>query len=70
MYDAIVIGARAAGSPTAMQLAGEKDFRVLLVDRVSFPSDTLSTHSVQLKGVAALQRWGLLERCWPRIVLL
>ncbi len=61
MYDVIVLGARAAGSPTAMQLA-RKGFKVLLVDRASFPSDTLSTHSVQLKGVAALQRWGLLEK--------
>ncbi len=60
MYDTIVIGARCAGSPTAMLLA-QKGHRVLLVDRVSFPSDTLSTHVVQIKGGAALQRWGLLD---------
>ena len=60
MYDAIVIGARVAGSPTAMLLA-RKGFKVLLVDRTSFPSDTLSTHLIQLKGVAALKRWGLLQ---------
>jgi glycine/D-amino acid oxidase-like deaminating enzyme len=42
MYDAIVIGARCAGSPTAMLLA-RRGYRVLLVDRSTFPSDTLST---------------------------
>ncbi len=61
MYDVIVVGSRAAGSPTAMLLA-RKGFKVLLVDRASFPSDTLSTHLVQLKGAAALKQWGLLEK--------
>jgi flavin-dependent dehydrogenase len=60
-YDAIVVGARCAGSPTAMLLA-RKGYRVLLVDRASFPSDTLSTHQVQVPGVARLARWGLLDR--------
>jgi flavin-dependent dehydrogenase len=59
-YDAIVIGARAAGSPTAMLLA-RKGYRVLAVDRATFPSDTLSTHVIHAPGVAALQRWDLLE---------
>ncbi|WP_181783703.1 NAD(P)/FAD-dependent oxidoreductase [Pseudonocardia pini] len=59
-YDAIVVGARCAGSPTAMLLA-RRGHRVLLVDRATFPSDTLSTHIVQPPGVAALRRWGLLE---------
>src|SRR6266513_1344729 len=58
-YDAIVVGARCAGSPTAMLLA-RKGYRVLVVDRASFPSDTLSTHLIHAPGVAALQRWGLL----------
>lgn len=61
MYDAIVVGARAAGSPTAMLLA-RKGYRVLLVDRASFPSDTLSTHYIHQPGVARLRRWGLLKR--------
>jgi 2-polyprenyl-6-methoxyphenol hydroxylase-like FAD-dependent oxidoreductase len=60
-YDAIVIGARVAGSPTGMLLA-RKGYRVLLVDRASFPSDTMSTHQIQLPGGAALKRWGLLAR--------
>jgi flavin-dependent dehydrogenase len=61
MYDAIIVGARCAGSPTAMLLA-RKGYRVLLVDKSSFPSDIMSTHFIQPPGVARLQRWGLLER--------
>ncbi|MFB7230290.1 NAD(P)/FAD-dependent oxidoreductase [Streptomyces fimicarius] len=60
-YDVIVVGARCAGSPTAMLLA-RKGYRVLVVDRASFPSDTLSTHLVHPPGVAALRGWGLLDR--------
>ena len=59
--DVIVVGARCAGAPTAMLLA-RQGHRVLLVDRASFPSDTLSTHMIHAPGVAALQRWGLLEQ--------
>lgn len=59
-YDAIVVGARCAGSPTAMLLA-RKGYRVLVVDRATFPSDTLSTHMIHAPGVAALARWGLLD---------
>jgi 2-polyprenyl-6-methoxyphenol hydroxylase-like FAD-dependent oxidoreductase len=60
-YDAIVIGARCAGSPTAMLLA-RKGYRVLVVDRATFPSDTVSTHLVHPPGIAALRRWGVLDR--------
>jgi 2-polyprenyl-6-methoxyphenol hydroxylase-like FAD-dependent oxidoreductase len=60
-YDAIVVGARCAGSPTAMLLS-HAGYRVLLVDRASFPSETISTHLIHPPGVAALHRWGLLER--------
>jgi hypothetical protein len=60
-YDAIVVGARCAGSPTAMLLA-QKGYRVLVVDRATFPSDTVSTHVIHAPGVAALRRWGLLDR--------
>jgi flavin-dependent dehydrogenase len=61
MYDAIIVGARCAGSPTAMLLA-RKGYRVLLVDRTAFPSDTISTHIIWQPGVARLERWGLLEK--------
>ena len=60
-YDAIIIGARCAGSPTGMLLA-RKGYRVLVVDRATFPSDTVSTHIVQPLAAAALARWGLLDR--------
>ena len=60
-YDAIVVGARCAGSPTAMLLA-RKGYRVLLVDRATFPSDTVSTHCIQPPGVQKLRDWGLLDR--------
>lgn len=59
-YDAIILGARVAGSPTAMLLA-QKGYRVLLVDRATFPSDTMSTHQVQIPGGVMLRRWGLLD---------
>jgi 2-polyprenyl-6-methoxyphenol hydroxylase-like FAD-dependent oxidoreductase len=45
----------------AMLLA-RKGYRVLMIDRADFPSDTLSTHVVQPLGAAALSRWGLLDR--------
>lgn len=61
MYDAIVVGARCAGSPTAMLLA-RKGYRVLLIDKATFPSDIISTHYIHQPGVARLKRWGLLER--------
>ncbi len=60
-YDAIVVGARCAGSPTAMLLA-RKGCKTLLVDRATFPSDTISTHLIHPTGVSALKRWGLLDR--------
>ena len=60
-YDAIVVGARCAGSPTAMLLA-QKGYRVLVVDRASFPSDTMSTNVIHAPGVAALRRWGLVDK--------
>ncbi|MCA1825044.1 MAG: FAD-dependent monooxygenase, partial [Frankia sp.] len=59
-YDAIVVGARCAGSPTAMLLA-RKGYRVLAVDHATFPSDSFSTHVIHASGVAALKRWGLLD---------
>jgi flavin-dependent dehydrogenase len=60
-YNAIVVGARCAGSPTAMLLA-RRGYKVLLVDRANFPSDTLSTHAMKKPAVALLAQWGLLDR--------
>jgi flavin-dependent dehydrogenase len=61
MYDAIIIGARCAGSPTAMLLA-RRGYRVLLVDKSMFPSDTISSHFIHPPGVRYLKEWDLLER--------
>ncbi|WP_315833530.1 NAD(P)/FAD-dependent oxidoreductase [Bradyrhizobium prioriisuperbiae] len=60
-YDAIIVGARCAGSSAAMLLA-RRGWRVLLLDRVAFPKDTISTHLVQPQGVARLAEWGLLDK--------
>lgn len=60
MYDAIIIGARVAGAPTAMLLA-QKGHKVLLVDRDTFPSDIMSTHALALPAIQFLHRWGLYE---------
>src|SRR5262245_3408361 len=57
-YDAIIVGARCGGSPTGMLLA-RKGYRVLVVDRATFPSDTISTHVIHPLGMGALARWGL-----------
>ncbi len=61
MYDVVVVGARVAGSSTAMLLA-RRGLRVLAADRATFPSDTMSTHQVQIPGIAKLKEWGLLDR--------
>ena len=60
-YDAIVVGARCAGSPTAMRLA-QQGYRVLVVDRDEFSSDCISTHFIHPRGVGRLEGWGLLGR--------
>lgn len=61
MYDAIVVGARCTGAPTAMLLA-RRGYRVLLLDRDRFPSDAISTHFIWPGGVRYLHEWGLLDR--------
>ena len=62
MHDAIVVGARCAGASLAMLLA-RKGYRVLLVDRATFPSDqTMSTHLVWQNGTNRLRKWGLLDK--------
>jgi len=57
-FDVIVVGARVAGAPTAMLLA-RQGHRVLLLDRATMPSDTVSTHAITRSGVVQLSRWGL-----------
>jgi flavin-dependent dehydrogenase len=59
-HDVAVVGGRVAGSATAMLLA-RLGHDVVIVDQASFPSDTLSTHSIARSGVVQLHRWGLLD---------
>jgi flavin-dependent dehydrogenase len=43
-------------------LLARNGYRVLLVDKATFPSDTMSTHLAHPPAVSALARWGILER--------
>jgi len=60
-FDAIIVGARAAGAATAMLLA-RRGLRVLALERAQYGSDTLSTHALMRPAVLQLHRWGLLDR--------
>ncbi|HEX4867375.1 MAG TPA: FAD-dependent monooxygenase [Acidimicrobiales bacterium] len=60
MHDVVVVGARCAGASLALLLA-RGGHRVALVDRVAFPSDTMSTHFLWQRGAARLAAWGLLD---------
>jgi len=57
-FDVIIVGARVAGSLTAA-LLGERGWRVLLLDRATFPSDTLSTHFFREPAMLAFRRAGV-----------
>lgn len=59
-FDAIIVGARCAGSSLAIRLA-RGGWRVAVIDKARFPSDTLSTHVVFPDGVARLDELGALE---------
>lgn len=59
-FDVVVVGARCAGAATGLLLA-RQGFDVLIVDRATFPSDTLSTHAIARGGIVQLARWGLLD---------
>jgi len=58
--DVVVVGARVAGAATALLLA-RRGHRVVVVDRVSPSTDTLSTHALMRTGVLQLRRWGILD---------
>nr|UTI67646.1 AptE [Actinoallomurus sp. ID145808] len=60
MYDVIIVGARCAGASAALLLA-RQGRRVLLIDRMEFPSDIMSTLYIHPPGVALLARWGVLD---------
>ncbi|MEE3851862.1 NAD(P)/FAD-dependent oxidoreductase [Gordonia sp. LSe1-13] len=58
-FDAVIVGARIAGSATAIALA-ERGLRVLAIDSARFPSDTLSTHLLWPTTMAEIQTLGAL----------
>jgi flavin-dependent dehydrogenase len=58
-WDAIIVGARCAGSVTAYHLA-RRGHRVLVLDRARFPSDTLSTHNFSQETTLRFAQMGLL----------
>ena len=60
-YDALVVGARAAGAATAMLMA-RAGMRVLVVDWEEQGSDTLSTHALMRSATMQLSRWGLADK--------
>lgn len=60
-YDAIIVGARAAGAATALGLA-RRGHRVLVLERDRRGTDTLSTHALQRTAVVLLEHWGLVDR--------
>lgn len=60
-FDVVVVGARCAGSPLATLLA-RQGVRVAVVERATFPRDTLSTHMFQAQGINFLRRLGILEK--------
>jgi flavin-dependent dehydrogenase len=59
-YDAVIVGARCAGSTLAIALA-ERDWDVLVVDRDTFPSETVSTHFMYPNTLARFEQLGVLD---------
>jgi 2-polyprenyl-6-methoxyphenol hydroxylase-like FAD-dependent oxidoreductase len=58
--DAVIVGARCAGSTLAIALA-QRGWDVLVIDRDTFPSETVSTHFVYPNTVARLEQLGVLD---------
>jgi flavin-dependent dehydrogenase len=75
--DVVVVGARLAGCAVAAPLA-RAGRRVVVLDRMGFPSDQLSTHLLMPAGTSELAKLGALPRIlalkpsrvrWTRIVV-
>lgn len=58
-YDAVIVGARAAGAATGLLLA-RAGLDVLVLERSQYGDDTISTHALMRGAVLQLHRWGLL----------
>jgi 2-polyprenyl-6-methoxyphenol hydroxylase-like FAD-dependent oxidoreductase len=59
-HDAVIVGARCAGSTLALALA-QRGWDVVVVDRDTFPSETVSTHLVYPNTLARFERLGVLD---------
>src|SRR5215208_2617319 len=62
--DAVIVGARCAGSTLAIALA-ERGWDVTVVDRDTFPSDTISTHMMFPNTLARFERLRSSHRLSP-----
>jgi 2-polyprenyl-6-methoxyphenol hydroxylase-like FAD-dependent oxidoreductase len=60
-HDAVVVGARCAGSTLALALARE-GMDVLVIDRDELGSDTISTHAFFPNTIARFEELGVLDR--------
>lgn len=60
-FDVIVVGGRVAGSTLAFELS-RAGYKVLLLDKAVFPSDTLSTHNFMGNSLAMLREMGVLDK--------
>ncbi len=61
MYDVIIVGARCAGSALGLMLA-RSGKKVLMLERSTFPCDTMSGHYIHPAGISCLKRWGVFDR--------
>jgi 2-polyprenyl-6-methoxyphenol hydroxylase-like FAD-dependent oxidoreductase len=58
--DAVIVGARCAGSTLAIALA-ERGWDVTVVDRDTFPSETISTHGLYPNTLARFEQLGVMD---------
>src|SRR3954454_21346241 len=69
--DAVIVGARCAGSTLALALA-KRGWDVVVIDRDTFPSETISTHGIYPNTLARLDQLGVMDtlRASPDVALL
>jgi 2-polyprenyl-6-methoxyphenol hydroxylase-like FAD-dependent oxidoreductase len=58
--DAVIVGARCAGSTLALALA-KRGWDVVVVDRDTFPSETISTHGMYPNTLARFDQLGVMD---------
>lgn len=59
-YDVLIVGSRVSGASLALLMA-QRGYRVMMIDRDEFPSDTLSTHYLHTSSVNWVQKLGVLD---------